>query len=167
LNYFSQPKIPREPVKASAPEPKISGRAPITASPDIVSTFGNGMLIDGNISCPGALQIYGRVTGEIQASHLTVCEGAKVEGKVIAQEAIVQGIFNGTIHANTVKLQGAAKVDGEIFNKSLTIDQNVQFEGVSRRLDRPVDAPKVDQAGKTAAASAPLDLTDQVADVLA
>ncbi len=32
-------------------------------------------------------------------------------------------------------------MDGEIFNKSLTIEPNVQFEGVSRRLDRTVDAP--------------------------
>jgi cytoskeletal protein CcmA (bactofilin family) len=119
------------------------------------------MLIDGNIICPGALQIYGRVTGEIQASHLTVCEGAKIEGNVIAQEAIVHGIFNGTIHANAVKLKGAAKVDGEIFNKSLMIDPNVQFEGVSRRLERPVEEPKSGQADKTTAA-APLDLVDAV-----
>jgi len=147
VNYFSQPKIPREPVAQSATEPKIASTAPAKASPDIVSTFGAGMLITGNITCPCALQIHGRVTGEIQVSHLTVCEGAKVEGKIIAQEAVVQGVFNGTIHANSVKLQGAAKVDGEIFNKSLTIDPNVQFEGVSRRLERPVDAPKAGQAG--------------------
>jgi cytoskeletal protein CcmA (bactofilin family) len=147
LNYFSQPKVSREPIKESAVEPKITGAAPVKASPEIVSTFGTGMLITGNIVCPGALQIFGRVNGEIQASHLTVCEGAKVEGKIIAQEAVVQGVFNGTIHANTVKLQGTAKVDGEVFNKSLTIDPNVQFEGVSRRLERPVDAPKAAQAG--------------------
>ncbi len=146
MNYFSQPKVPHEPIKERAVEPRIAGAAPVKASPEIVSTFGTGMLITGNIVCPGALQIYGRVNGEIQASHLTVCEGAKVEGKIIAQEAIVHGIFNGTIHANSVKLQGAAKVDGEIFNKSLTIDPNVQFEGVSRRLERPVDAPKVGQS---------------------
>jgi cytoskeletal protein CcmA (bactofilin family) len=146
LNYFSQPKIPREAIREPAGETKIASAAPAKASPEIVSTFGTGMLITGNIVCPGALQIYGRVTGEIQASHLTVCEGAKVEGKIIAQETIVHGVFNGTIHANSVKLQGAAKVDGEIFNKSLTIDPNVQFEGVSRRLERPVDAPKAGQA---------------------
>jgi len=71
-------------------------------------------------------------------SHMTMLTGVLPR---------VHGIFNGTIHANTVKLQGAAKVDGEIFNKSLTIDPNVQFEGVSRRLERPVDAPKAGQAG--------------------
>ena len=34
-----------------------------------------------------------------------------------------------------------AVVDGEIFNKSLTIEQNALFEGVARRLDKPVTPP--------------------------
>lgn len=51
------------------------------------------------------------------------------------------------MHGNSVKLQGKAQWDGEIFNKSLVIEPNVQFEGVSRPLDpwcatmRPVLRP--------------------------
>jgi len=41
---------------------------------------------------------------------------------------------------------GTAVVDGEILNKSLTIEQNAQFEGVARRLDKPVEAPSDEQA---------------------
>jgi hypothetical protein len=33
----------------------------------------------------------------------------------------------------------------EIFNRSLTIEQNAQFEGLSRRLD-PVEAPSLARA---------------------
>jgi cytoskeletal protein CcmA (bactofilin family) len=47
-------------------------------------------------------------------------------------------------------LQGTAAVNGEIFNKSLVIEPNVQFEGVSRRLDRTVEAPAADQAAAPA-----------------
>jgi len=141
VNYFSQPKVPRDAPKEAAPEPRLASGPLAKASPEIVSTFGSGMLITGNIICPGALQIFGRVTGEIQASHLTIGDGAKVEGKIIAQETVIQGNFNGTIHGNSVKLQGKAQVDGEIFNKSLVIEPNVQFEGVSRRLDRAVETP--------------------------
>ena len=99
------------------------------------------MIITGQLRCPG-LQIFGRVTGEIQASHLVICEGAKVEGEIIAQETVIQGTFNGTIHGDGVDRQGL--VDGEIFDKSLVIEPNVQFEGVSRRLDRTVEAPADD-----------------------
>lgn len=167
MNYFSQPKVPRDVAKEAAPEPRLNGGAPLKASPDIVSTFGNGMLITGNIVCPGALQIFGRVTGEIQAAHLTICEGAKVEGKIIAQETVIQGVFNGTIHATSVKLQGTAKVDGEVFNKSLTIEPNVQFEGVSRRLERPVDTPKSGQTANARTAAAATVAGDPLSELLA
>ncbi len=117
------------------------GAASGKASPDMVSTLGPGMLITGNILCAGSLQIWGRVVGDIHATQLVICEGAKVEGKVVAPDLIIQGAFSGTINGNNVKLQSTAVVEGEIFNKSLTIEQSALFEGVARRLDVPVAAP--------------------------
>jgi cytoskeletal protein CcmA (bactofilin family) len=137
------------------------------AQPDIVTTFGPGMLVTGNVLCAGAVQVFGRVLGDIHAAHLIIGEGAYVEGNVIARDAIVQGAFKGTIHGNTVKLQGNARIEGEVYNKSLSIEPNVVFEGSSRRLERPVDAPSVsDVAGNRdsaplAPAAEPLDLMPQ------
>jgi cytoskeletal protein CcmA (bactofilin family) len=140
LNYFAPSKNQRD-VQSKDIEPRLNGGA---GSPEILSTFGAGMTITGRIVCAGALQIFGRVNGEIQASHLVIGEGAMVEGKIIAEEAVIQGAFSGTIQGNSVKLQGKATVEGEIFNKSLVIEPNVQFEGVARRLDRSVEAPATD-----------------------
>ena len=147
MNYFSSPKPARDakPTEVRFDPPAATPGPAAAAKTDVLSTFGHGMVITGNIVCAGALQIFGLVSGEIHAAQLTICEGAKVEGKVIAQDTVVQGEFKGTIHGNTVKLQSSAVVDGEIFNRSLTIEQNAQFEGVSRRLDRPVDAPSADR----------------------
>lgn len=114
---------------------------PGKTSPGMVSTLGPGFQVTGNIVCEGSVQIFGRVIGDIHASQLFVGEGAHVEGSVIAQETSIQGVFKGTIHSNHVKLQGKAVVEGEIYNKSLAIEQDVQFEGVSRRLDKPIDLP--------------------------
>ena len=131
-------KNPKEAVlEGRLNEGAVSGKT----SPDMVSTLGSGMLITGNILCAGSLQICGRVIGDIHASQLVICEGAKVEGKVIAPDLIIQGAFSGTINGNNVKLQSTAVVEGEIFNKSLIIEQNALFEGVARRLDVPVAAP--------------------------
>ena len=141
MNYFSAPKTTRDskPTEVRLDPPAVAPTAPTKT--DVLSTFGHGMVITGNVVCAGALHIFGQVSGEIHAAQLTICEGAKVEGKVIAQDTVVQGEFKGTIHGNTVKLQASAVVDGEIFNRSLTIEQNAQFEGVSRRLERPIEAP--------------------------
>lgn len=141
MSYFSSAKPDRN-VKApaAAPEPRINS-AVASNSTEMVSTLGAGMLITGNIVSTGAVQVFGHVIGDIHAARLVICEGAHVEGKVLAQDAVIDGFFKGTIHANSVKLQATAQVDGEIYNKSLTIEQNAQFEGVARRLDKAIDAP--------------------------
>jgi cytoskeletal protein CcmA (bactofilin family) len=127
-------------MKSIKEEVRFSDAAP-SGKPEIVSTLGHGMLVTGNIVCTGAMHIFGRVVGDIHASQLVICEGAKVEGKIVAPDLVVQGEFKGTISGNNIKLQSTAVVDGEIFNKSLTIEQNALFEGVARRLDKPVAAP--------------------------
>ena len=146
MSYFSQSKGERD-MKAAKP-PASEARLNEEAVPgkDVVSVLGHGMLITGNIICAGSVQIFGRVIGDIHAAQLMICEGAKVEGKVIAPETTIQGTFSGTINANNVKLTSTAVVDGEIFNKSLTIEQNALFEGVARRLDKPITPPSSSQA---------------------
>jgi cytoskeletal protein CcmA (bactofilin family) len=147
LSYFSQPKNERDKSLVNATEREVRfDEADLgDKSSETVSALGRGMLITGNIVCAGSMQIFGRVVGDIHAAKLTIGEGARVEGNIIAQETAIQGFFKGTLRSNGVKLQSTAVVDGEILNKSLTIEQSAQFEGVARRLDRPVDAPSSEQ----------------------
>ena len=139
MSYFQSKNETKPAVKGN--EPRLDEAAAARPSPQMISTLGHGMLVTGNIVCAGALHVFGRVVGDIHASQLVICEGAKVEGKIVAPDTVIQGVFNGTVHGNNVKLQSTAVVDGEIFNKSLTIEQNAMFEGVSRRLDKAVEAP--------------------------
>ena len=150
MGYFS-PKNERD-TKLAAAATKVEAPKPAGSE---VSTIGAGMQVTGNIVCTGALQIFGRVTGDIHAAHLAIKDGARVEGKVIALDAVIEGTFNGTIHGNTVKLQKTAAVDGEIFNKSLAIEENARFEGVSRRLERAVEPPSANVAARDVTGGAP------------
>ena len=146
MSYFSQPKGGRDKARVIGSVAEASpGEATVVAkgSADTVSTLGPGMVITGNIVCQDSAQIFGRVTGDIEAVAIVVGEGAHVEGNITAQEVSINGSFKGTIRGNTVKLRGAATVDGEVFSRSLTVEENVQFEGVSRRLDKPVELPSV------------------------
>jgi len=162
VSYFSATKTDRDTRSANtnAAEPRPAAQiAPAKAAHDVVSVVGPGMTITGNIVCAGSVQVYGRVTGDIHAAQLVICDGADVEGKVIAVDTVIDGTFKGTIHGNTVKLQRTAIVDGEIYNRSLTIEQNAQFEGVARRLDTPIDAPAGLQARSQAAVERPVLLS--------
>jgi cytoskeletal protein CcmA (bactofilin family) len=73
-------------------------------------------------------------------------QNRKVNARITLAEATLSGTCKGIIRGNSVKLQGMAVVEGEIYSKSLTIEREAQFEGVSRRLDKPVDAPSHAQA---------------------
>jgi cytoskeletal protein CcmA (bactofilin family) len=137
VSYFSQPKNEKS-AKSSANVVALD-TAEATQGP--MSMVGPGMTITGNIVCTGAMQVFGRVVGEVHAARLDICKGAQVEGTVMALEAVIDGAFKGTIHGNSVKLQATAVVDGEIINKSLTIEQDAQFEGVARRLEKAIEAP--------------------------
>jgi cytoskeletal protein CcmA (bactofilin family) len=154
VSYFSQAKQPardkandKVQVNGTGADAKAGGRPLMaTNTTDIVSTLGAGMLITGNIVCEGSAQIFGRVVGDIQAMQVLIGEGAHVEGNIAAQEVTINGAFKGTIRAHNVRLKGSATVDGEIFSKSLTVEENVQFEGVSRRLEKSVELPSSAQA---------------------
>ena len=72
------------------------------------------------------------VEGELHASIVWISDGAQVEGAIVAQELIIGGRFKGTIQANRVTLTSSAIVEGEIHHRSLAIEDNAWFAGVSR-----------------------------------
>ncbi|HTP92193.1 MAG TPA: polymer-forming cytoskeletal protein [Xanthobacteraceae bacterium] len=110
------------------------------AQPESVSsTISAGMTVVGKIIGDGAVKIFGRIEGELQASNVTICDGATVEGNVVAQELTIGGRLKGTIHALRVQLQGTAVVEGDIYHRSLSIEENARFEGSSRREDNLAD----------------------------
>jgi cytoskeletal protein CcmA (bactofilin family) len=56
-----------------------------------------------------------------------------------AQDVTVSGRVKGAIRAIRVKLQNGGVIEGDIFHRSLSIDENSQFEGCSRRVENPTD----------------------------
>jgi cytoskeletal protein CcmA (bactofilin family) len=89
-----------------------------------------------------------------------VGDGAQIEGNVIAQNVTVCGRVKGTIRAVRVKLQNGGAVEGCIFHKSLSIDEDSLFEGSSRRVENPTDpssnvGPNKKDAQSPAAAQPP------------
>jgi cytoskeletal protein CcmA (bactofilin family) len=160
VSYFSQSRPEAD--KRLVARHDVEARMPIAANPALtqapsVSTLGPDMVITGNIVCAGAVHVAGRVVGDIHAEQLVIGPGAHVEGKVTAQDAVVQGTFKGTIYGNSVRLQGSALVEGEVYNRSLTVEPDVQFEGISRRIDKALEQSAAGPAEKHAPvpASAP------------
>jgi cytoskeletal protein CcmA (bactofilin family) len=146
LNYFAAGKPGREKTAGNGADTRPIETSTARSSFESVSTLGPGIVITGNIICEGSTQIFGSVTGDIQAAQIVIGDGARVEGNLTALEVAINGTFKGTIRANN------AVVDGEIFSKSLTVEENVQFEGMSRKLDKSLDQPAITQTATVKAA---------------
>ena len=117
------------------PAPQLQNSAPasLTESDSTeISSIGPGMTVVGKISSEGTLNVFGRVEGELHASIVRISNGAQVEGAITAQELTIGGRFKGTIQANRVTLTSSAVVEGEILHRSLAIEENAWFAGVSR-----------------------------------
>jgi cytoskeletal protein CcmA (bactofilin family) len=108
--------------------PQVSSNSPAGET-----SIGSDVTIVGKVVGQGIVTIFGRIEGELRASAVTIGEGAEIQGNIVAQELTVGGYVKGTIHAERVKLIGTAKVEGDIFHRSLSIDENAMFEGSSRR----------------------------------
>jgi cytoskeletal protein CcmA (bactofilin family) len=113
--------------------------------PAATSSISSGLSIVGKIIGHGALTIFGRVEGEVRASTVVIAEGAQMLGDVVAEELTVGGQIKGTIHANRVKLNSTGIVEGDIFHRTLAIEENARFEGMSRRNENPMDTPSLVQ----------------------
>ena len=109
--------------------------------PEAASSISSGLSIIGKIIGRGALTIFGRVEGEVHASTVVIAEGAEMLGDVVAEELTVGGHVKGTIRGNRVKLNSTGVVEGDIFHRTLAIDENARFEGASRRNENVVEMP--------------------------
>jgi cytoskeletal protein CcmA (bactofilin family) len=128
-------------------QPAFTPPVATSASSDTTSLISAGMTLVGKLVGDGAVTISGRIEGELQASNILICEGAHVEGNVVAKDLTIGGHVKGTIHATRVKLNGTAVVDGDIYHRSLAIEENARFEGTSRREEHLTDKPTSAHAG--------------------
>jgi len=110
------------------------------ASTDTVSSISSGMTLIGKLVGDGAVNVFGRIEGELHAATAFIHDGAEIDGNVVAQDLTIGGRVKGTVHAVRVKLLGTAVVEGDIFHRSLSIEENARFEGSSRREDDVVEA---------------------------
>lgn len=110
-------------------------------SPESTSSISSGMSIVGKIVSDGTVKIFGRVEGELHASSVLICDGAQVEGDIVAEDLVIGGRVKGTVHANRVRLNGSAVVEGDIFHRSLAIEEHARFEGSSKREEAVIDKP--------------------------
>ena len=101
----------------------------------IDSLIGATTRIEGNVFFSGGLRVDGAVRGSVaalpdQAGTLVVSEHARIDGEVQAAHIVVNGTIHGPVHATeTLELQAGSRVKGDVYYKSIEIQQGAVIEG--------------------------------------
>src|SRR5579872_6051148 len=135
-----------QPTAAPSPAPTMAAPTPEPARPAPrppkgSSIIGGDMVLEGDISGGGEIQVEGTIKGDVRVEHVTVGDGGAVEGGIYAEIVEVRGKVSGSITAKQVRLYGACHVDGDITHEQLAMETGAFFQGRSLRLQRPASAP--------------------------
>jgi cytoskeletal protein CcmA (bactofilin family) len=108
------------------------------SSPLSISTIGEDLTITGNVTSKGEVHLDGEIQGDVHCVALVLGENAQLNGGVVAEDVMVRGRLIGSVRALRVMLQSQAHVKGNLFHKSLAVEQGAHFEGESRPSDDPL-----------------------------
>jgi cytoskeletal protein CcmA (bactofilin family) len=123
----------------AAPGLRAVPARPASGTPSII---GADLVIVGILESTGEVQIEGDVQGDVHAGRIVVGQQAQVTGDLIANEVVVGGMVQGTICGNNVTFRSASRVEGEVYHKTLAIEQGAYFEGKSRRSADPMSVQR-------------------------
>ncbi len=114
-------------------------------APSIISA---GVVIKGDLSSAGDIQLDGTLEGDIRCAALTVGESGRVKGTVHADSLVVRGRIHGTVFSNTVRLDKSAQVEGDLTQRSIAIEAGAKITGHIIHRDKPLDVPADAPAAK-------------------
>ena len=110
--------------------------------PSGASVIGVDLVIHGNLTSKGEVQIEGEVQGDIHGTHVVIGERARVTGGVIAEECVIRGHLLGTVRGRRVLLQSSSHVEGDIFHPfKISIAFNKTYQHSSNKWP-PLDSKR-------------------------
>lgn len=100
-------------------------------SSSAINTLVEGTTSDGNIQTETDFRVDGTVTGTVHCGgKLIIGTTGNVEGQVTAQNAVIEGRFDGNMEVyDTLDVRETATVTGEIKTGKLLVQNGASFTG--------------------------------------
>ncbi|MBB5745464.1 bactofilin family protein [Brevundimonas variabilis] len=135
----SETARPAEPPRPAAPA--TAGTAGAARSTNL-STLSAGVNYEGNISGSGELQVDGKLKGDIRVARVVIGENGSVEGNVAADVVEIRGRVSGTVAGKSVKLFATSRVEGDVTQEQLSVEQGAWFQGrcIQAKREAPATA---------------------------
>ena len=163
---FQKPMIPMSQPLPAANAGSASWSSSVAKVSDKMapSIIGADLVVMGNVISRGEVHVDGELQGDLHCASLLVGDSATITGGIVAEDIVVRGKVLGSIRGMRVTLQAASHVEGDIYHKSLAIEQGAFFEGKSRRSEDPlagVSKPEVSNGAGPTNGAGPVNLLNQ------
>lgn len=132
------------PQPASIPAPVSDKITPAARKPD-TTVIASGMRFEGNIIAAGNVDIYGTVSGDIDAkeSQIKIMTGGLVEGNITCRELVIDGCVIGQCSGDTIEIDKNGKITGTLAYRTLAIKKGGIFSGQAEVLPPNVEKSNV------------------------
>lgn len=93
------------------------------------SVISEGMVIKGEVTCPGSLNLEGRMEGSLKAPQVTIGAPGSFSGDMIATSVSLSGEVDGILRCDDLTVTRTARVKGEVTCESLKVHPGAMLEG--------------------------------------
>lgn len=102
------------------------------AKTESVTRIAKGTRVKADIETDSDVHISGIVDGNvITKNRITISETGRLTGSIEAKNALISGKFTGELRVlNHISLSNSADVDGFIFSKTITVEENASLIGI-------------------------------------
>ena len=110
-------------------EPKKNVSASSTSPGGAINALVKGTVVEGTIRCESDLRVDGSIKGKlICKSKVIIGPTGVVEGEIICQNAVIEGVFKGNLQVSELlNVRETAEVDGEIVTGKLVVQSGSKF----------------------------------------
>jgi cytoskeletal protein CcmA (bactofilin family) len=113
---------------------RVENHEPQARKAFAASLIAENVSLEGDLVSDGDVQLDGTVRGDLKVSHLSIGETGQVIGAVTADAVEIRGRVTGSIVAQSVKLYGTARMEGDITHDQLAVDSGAYFSGRSLKI---------------------------------
>ena len=102
---------------------------------NVPSIIVSDLNIQGDLVSEGAIEIGGKVNGNVMCDHVTIRKGSEINGNIKAENLTIHGFVNGEINTDYLFITNSGHITGKIEYSYLNVESGANIDGYLKRKE--------------------------------